>query len=126
MSVNTPTAGAPLCAPPDFQPRKPQIKMPALACDTHAHVLGPAAQYDYSPARVYTPPDCLPKDYRHMLDTLGVWEGQSGLLDGLRVDAAHLADVFLRTDYHSSSVMGGGSPWSAQHRLHVSRDAAIP
>ena len=46
--------------------------MPALACDTHAHVLGPAAQYDYSPARVYTPPDCLPKDYRHMLDTMGV------------------------------------------------------
>src|SRR6478609_8547810 len=72
MSVNTPTAGAPLCAPPDFQPRKPQIKMPALACDTHAHVLGPAAQYDYSPARVYTPPDCLPKDYRHMLDMMGV------------------------------------------------------
>lgn len=72
MLVNTPTAAAPLCAAPDFQPRKPQIKMPALACDTHAHVLGPAAQYDYSPARVYTPPDCLPGDYRHMLDTMGI------------------------------------------------------
>lgn len=72
MFVNTPTAAAPLCAAPDFQPRKPQIKMPALACDTHAHVLGPAAQYDYSPARVYTPPDCLPGDYRHMLDTMGI------------------------------------------------------
>ena len=33
-TVNTPTAAAPLCAGPDFQPRKPQIKMPALACDT--------------------------------------------------------------------------------------------
>ena len=72
MSVNTPTAAAPLCAAPDFQPRKPQINMPALACDTHAHVLGPATQYDYSPARVYTPPDCLPKDYRHMLDMMDV------------------------------------------------------
>lgn len=72
MSVNTPTAGAPLCAGPDFSPRAPKFRMPALACDTHAHVLGPAAQYNYSPARVYTPPDCLLKDYRHMLDTLGV------------------------------------------------------
>ena len=72
MSVNTPTAGAPLCAGPDFQPRAPQFKMPALACDSHAHVMGPAARYDYSPARVYTPPDCLLKDYRHLLDTLGV------------------------------------------------------
>ncbi len=72
MSVNAPTAAAPLCAPPDFRPRAPKLKMPVLACDTHAHVLGPAARYDYSPARVYTPPDCLLTDYRHMLDTLGV------------------------------------------------------
>jgi predicted TIM-barrel fold metal-dependent hydrolase len=72
MSVNTPTAAAPLCAGPDFSPRAPRFKMPALACDTHAHVMGPAARYDYSPARVYTPPDCLPDQYRRMLDTLGV------------------------------------------------------
>jgi predicted TIM-barrel fold metal-dependent hydrolase len=72
MSVNTPSAAAPLCAGPDCSPRPPKFKMPANACDAHAHVLGPAAQYDYAPARVYTPPDCLMKDYRHMLDTLGV------------------------------------------------------
>lgn len=34
--------------------------------------MGPKARYAYSPARVYTPPDCLLPDYLHMLDTLGV------------------------------------------------------
>lgn len=65
-------SGAPTCAPPDFKPRKPKLELPPLACDSHAHILGPAARYAYSPARVYTPPDCLLPDYQHMLKTLGV------------------------------------------------------
>jgi 2-pyrone-4,6-dicarboxylate lactonase len=70
--MNTTTAGAPPCAPPDFHPRKPKLTLPGLACDTHAHILGPIAQYAYSPARVYTPPDCLLGEYQKMLATLGV------------------------------------------------------
>jgi len=66
------TAGAPPCAPPDFHPRKPKLTLPKLACDTHAHILGPMARYAYSPTRVYTPPDCLLTDYQKMLATLGV------------------------------------------------------
>ena len=65
-------SGVPTCAPPDFKPRKPRLVLPPLACDSHAHILGPAAHYAYSPARVYTPPYCLLPDYRHMLKTLGV------------------------------------------------------
>jgi predicted TIM-barrel fold metal-dependent hydrolase len=68
----TDTSGAPPCAPPDFDPRQPRLPLPKLACDTHAHILGPIAKYAYSPARVYTPPDCLLGDYQHMLATLGV------------------------------------------------------
>jgi predicted TIM-barrel fold metal-dependent hydrolase len=66
------TAAAPPCAPPDFSPRKPKLTLPKLACDTHAHILGPIAKYAYSPERVYTPPDCLLSDYRAMLGALGV------------------------------------------------------
>lgn len=66
------TAGAPACAPPDFNPRKPKITLPQGACDTHAHILGPITHYAYAPARVYTPPDCLLTDYQTMLATLGV------------------------------------------------------
>jgi 2-pyrone-4,6-dicarboxylate lactonase len=64
--------GAPPCAPPDFAPRRPRLAFPPLACDCHAHILGPAARHAYSPDRIYTPPDCLAVDYRAMLATLGV------------------------------------------------------
>jgi predicted TIM-barrel fold metal-dependent hydrolase len=63
---------APECAGPDFNPRQPKLRLPRHSCDTHAHIMGPAARYAYSPARIYTPPDCLLADYLHMLDTLGV------------------------------------------------------
>ena len=46
--------------------------MPALACDTHAHVCGPIELHPYAERRVYTPPDALLSSYRHMLDTLGI------------------------------------------------------
>jgi len=65
-------AEAPTCAPPDYNPRMPRLRLPARACDCHAHILGPKAKYGYSPARVYTPPDCLLPDYLYMLDRLGV------------------------------------------------------
>jgi len=64
--------GAPPCAPPDFAPRRPRTGFPAPACDCHAHILGPASRFAYSPDRVYTPPDCLLPDYRAMLAALGV------------------------------------------------------
>jgi 2-pyrone-4,6-dicarboxylate lactonase len=63
---------APECAPPDFNPRQPRLRLPARTCDSHAHILGPRARHDYAPARIYTPPDCLLPDYLHMLDTIGV------------------------------------------------------
>ena len=68
-------ADAPECAGPDFNPRAPKRGFPRRSCDTHAHIMGPKASYAYSPARIYTPPDCLLSDYLHMLDTLGVERG---------------------------------------------------
>jgi len=65
-------ASAPACAGPDFNPRQPRVRIPTRSCDTHAHIMGPAERYAYSPARIYTPPDCLLADYLHMLDMLGV------------------------------------------------------
>ncbi|MDP2399108.1 MAG: amidohydrolase family protein [Burkholderiales bacterium] len=104
MSVNTPTTTAPLCAAPDFKPHPPKFQMPAKACDTHAHVMGPAARYNYSSARVYTPPDCLPSQYRHMLDTLGVERAvliqpsvygsdNAAMLDAMKADPQRLRGV---------------------------------
>src|SRR5688572_8090431 len=70
--TETAPASAPACAGPDFNPRQPRLRMPSRSCDTHAHIMGPEERYAYSPARIYTPPDCLLADYLHMLDTLGV------------------------------------------------------
>ena len=69
---NAVAAEPPLCAGPDPKPRQPRLKLPPLACDSHAHICGPIARYAYYRERIYTPPDCLLPDYRHMLATLGV------------------------------------------------------
>lgn len=62
---------APLCAAPDRNPRAPRTPFPALACDTHAHIFGPAAQFPYARERIYTPPDSTVDDYRKLLAALG-------------------------------------------------------
>ena len=71
-SSSIPNSEPPLCAAFDSHPRKPGITLPALSCDTHAHICGPGSKYPYYSQRIYTPPDCLLPDYQHMLKTLGV------------------------------------------------------
>ena len=63
---------APLCAPPDRDPRGPRTPFPALTCDTHAHIVGPAARFPYVKERIYTPPDSTHDDYLKLLAALGV------------------------------------------------------
>jgi 2-pyrone-4,6-dicarboxylate lactonase len=63
---------APLCMAADAAPRAPALAFPPLACDTHAHICGPATIYPYSAERIYTPPDATIETYRHLLATLGV------------------------------------------------------
>lgn len=65
----------PVCAGPDPAPRAPRFAVPPLACDTHAHVFGPAERYPYTPNRSYTPPDATFAQYRALLSTLGVERG---------------------------------------------------
>lgn len=65
-------ASAPVCAPPDSEPRAPTLAFPAHSCDCHAHICGPAAQFPYAPERIYTPPDALLADYLALLDVLGI------------------------------------------------------
>jgi len=62
---------APLCAAPDRNPRAPRTPFPPFACDTHAHIFGPAGRFPYATERIYTPPDSTVTDYRHLLKMLG-------------------------------------------------------
>jgi 2-pyrone-4,6-dicarboxylate lactonase len=63
--------GIPVCVPPDPHPREPKFEFPPLACDCHAHICGPSGVYTYIPQRIYSPPDALLPEYRHLLDKLG-------------------------------------------------------
>jgi predicted TIM-barrel fold metal-dependent hydrolase len=104
-AIPAPTnAETPECAGPDFSPRAPKLRLPPRSCDTHAHVMGPKAHHAYSPARIYTPPDCLLSDYLHMLDTLGVERGvlvqpsvygtdNSAMLDAMQAAGGRLRGV---------------------------------
>ena len=60
------------CPAPDRNPRAPRTRLPAGACDTHAHICGPADRFPYADERIYTPPDSTLEDYLHLLGVLGI------------------------------------------------------
>lgn len=95
--------GIPGCKPP-LAPVPPQLKTPAGACDTHAHVFGPAPRYPYAADRSYTPPDAPLDKYLAMLDTLGFDRGvlvqgsahgrdNSAMLDAIAANPQRLRGV---------------------------------
>ena len=65
----------PRCLPHDPHPKRPDVAVPPLACDVHAHVCGPASRYPLIPERLYTPPEASVEDFTHMLDAIGVARG---------------------------------------------------
>jgi predicted TIM-barrel fold metal-dependent hydrolase len=64
----------PACLPP-LEPTRPKQAPPPKACDTHAHVFGPAARFPYADDRSYTPPDAPLAKYLAMLDAVGFERG---------------------------------------------------
>jgi 2-pyrone-4,6-dicarboxylate lactonase len=60
------------CLPPDPNPIKPSLPLPAGACDAHCHVFGPAAKFPYSADRSYTPPDAPVENLRKLHAQLGI------------------------------------------------------
>src|SRR5258707_15286115 len=64
----------PACLPPRDVSR-PKVPPPPGACDTHAHVFGPAAWFRYADDRSYTPPDAPLEKSLGMPDTIGFARG---------------------------------------------------
>ena len=82
-------------APPCLPPRevtRPKVPPPADACDTHAHVFGPAELFPYADDRIYTPPDAPLEKYLAMLDGIGFARGV--LVQG----SAHGRDISAMLD----------------------------
>jgi predicted TIM-barrel fold metal-dependent hydrolase len=112
--------------PPPREPTPPQVPLPPNACDTHAHVFGPATAFPYAADRSYTPPDAPLAKYLGMLDTLGFARGvlvqgsahgrdNGAMLDALRRHPARLRGVAVADasipaatlrDWHGQGVRG--------------------
>ena len=93
----------PACLPPRDVTR-PSVPLPPGACDTHAHVFGPADRFPYADDRSYTPPDAPLEKYLGMLDALGFARGvlvqgsahgrdNSAMLDALKREPNRLRGV---------------------------------
>ena len=52
----------PMCPAPRH-PSRPRVPPPPKACDTHAHLFGPATRFPYAEDRSYTPPDAPLEKY---------------------------------------------------------------
>jgi predicted TIM-barrel fold metal-dependent hydrolase len=105
----------PACLPP-LEPTRPKLPPPPHACDTHAHVFGPAAQFPYADDRSYTPPDAPLAKYLAMLDAVGFDRGvlvqgsahgrdNSAMLDALARQPARLRGVAVADETVSSEML---------------------
>jgi predicted TIM-barrel fold metal-dependent hydrolase len=65
----------PTIAPPDPNPKKPNLKLPPLACDSHFHVFGPHHKFPYALGRSFTPTDAPKEDLFRLHDFLGFERG---------------------------------------------------
>jgi len=54
------------------EPTAPAWRLPAGACDTHVHAIGPFARYPLAAVRPYTPPEAPLSALIAMLDTMGL------------------------------------------------------
>lgn len=64
------------CLPPLDDVEPASFAMPALACDTHAHVISDDVEaYPFVNSRTYTPPAAPEAKYLAMLDRLGMQRG---------------------------------------------------
>jgi predicted TIM-barrel fold metal-dependent hydrolase len=90
--------------PPPREAKRPKFPPPPRACDTHAHVFGPADKFPYAADRSYTPPDAPLEKYLRMLDTVGFDRGvlvqgsahgsdNSAMLDAISRTPARLRGV---------------------------------
>src|SRR5271170_958887 len=86
----------PFCAAPDPRPRTPRLSLPANACDTHAHLFGPAELYPYQANRGYTPPDAPDEAYFALHRALGVTRGVLTQPSVYGIDNRRMLDAVAR------------------------------
>jgi predicted TIM-barrel fold metal-dependent hydrolase len=87
---------AKLTGAPDPNPRKPKLKAPPGACDTHIHLFGPAEKYPFAADSPYTSRDALPETFFALQDKLGMSTAVIVSPGGYGRDYSLLADVLAK------------------------------
>jgi predicted TIM-barrel fold metal-dependent hydrolase len=118
--MTQPESIIPACpAPAPVSP--PKQKLPPKACDTHAHVFGPADTFPYAADRSYTPPDAPLAMYLGMLDTLGFERGVLVQGSAHGRDNAAMLDALARTPQRlrGVAVADADTPAAELRRWHA-------
>jgi predicted TIM-barrel fold metal-dependent hydrolase len=104
---------------PDPHPKKPKIKAPPGACDSHIHLFGPAAKYPFAPDSPYTSRDALPETFMALQDTLGLSTAVIVSPGGYGRNYTLLADVLTKYPkrFRGVALMRDDTPSSEFGRL---------
>jgi 2-pyrone-4,6-dicarboxylate lactonase len=81
---------------PDPHPKKPKIKAPPGACDTHIHLFGSTAKYPFAPDSLYIAHEALPETFMALQDTLGMSTAVIVSPGGYGRNYSLLADVLTK------------------------------
>jgi 2-pyrone-4,6-dicarboxylate lactonase len=85
------------------------MTLPPGACDCHAHVFGPAAQFPYAEPRSYTPDDAPFEAYIAHLDRLGFPRGVLVQPSAYGRDNAAMLDALARAPERLRGIAVGGT-----------------
>ncbi|MES1937727.1 amidohydrolase family protein [Salinisphaera hydrothermalis] len=96
MGNDAPPIDHALCAAPKTDWAALTFSAPALACDTHAHVVSTAPAYPLVEQRSYTPPPATEADYLAMLDATGMDRGVLVQISVYGTDNRYMLEVLAR------------------------------
>ena len=104
---------------PDPNPKKPRLKAPPGACDTHIHLFGPAVKYPFAPDSPYTSRDALPETLFTLQDKLGLSTAVIVSPGGYGRNTAMLADVLAKypNRFRGIALMRDDTPSAEYARL---------
>lgn len=101
-------------------PGKPKIVVPPNACDCHAHIIGPGAQYPFAAGRSYTPPEAPRVAYQRMLTALGLQRAVIVQPSFYGTDNRCTYDAIVESGgaWHAVAVLNPDTPTKEMQRLH--------
>jgi predicted TIM-barrel fold metal-dependent hydrolase len=85
-----------LTSPPDPHPKRPKLKAPPGACDSHIHLIGPAAKFPFAPDTPYTSREATAETFIKLQDVLGLSTAVIVSPGAYGRNYSYLADVLAR------------------------------